>query len=922
MKLLKTAFSLLLIVLLMLSSIQLSNNVGHAAARSNNLVTNGGFETDFFADKTWSIEKTENVDVQHFLYSSDTWMTVDEGTAALKYWVKDTASEKQTFTIKQTIPSLPAGSYELSIRTMGGEAAEKGTVKLFAGNEESEAIATSGYNAWGTITLQFDLKEETSNLQIGAIVSGESKAWGYLDQMRLISNQSHLPEPVEADIFVERVDGMNEDFIKGVDVSSIISLEESGVKFYNFEGKEQDIFTTLKEAGVNYTRIRVWNNPYDSEGNGYGGGNNDLTKAIEIGKRATENGMKVLIDFHYSDFWADPAKQQAPKAWENLSFEEKKSEVYTYTKESLQTLLNAGIDIGMVQVGNETTGGFIGETDWTKMSQLFNEGSRAIRDLDSEILIALHFTNPEKAGSYQFIAETLDKNQVDYDVFASSYYPFWHGTLDNLTTVLKHVADTYGKKVMVAETSYTYTKEDGDGHENTAPKDSGQTLNYPITVQGQATAVRDVIEAVANVGDAGLGVFYWEPAWLPVGPANKLENNKELWERYGSGWATSFAAEYDPEDAGHWYGGSAVDNQALFDFNGKPLASLNVFKYVNTGAKAPLTIDEIQDIFISAIEGENIPLPETVTVRYNDGSEGTVPVTWDRKALEEAISNGNGEYSIEGTVEGGQIVTAHLEIKPKNFVVNPSFEDDNRSMWEISYENGLSPHTDFLHNASDAKSGNYSLHFFSPETVGFRVEQRITGLEPGYYNLAMFIQGGDAEESEMFLYANTNDEEYKVETSVNGWVNWSNPVIKNILVLDGTITIGASIKANQGAWGSLDDFYLYRVGDSIEDNPETPMEENPEIPAEIKNPTTPISNDNHAQIPEQNNGNSENEGKNHKNHIDKETTKQQEKKAEKGQSLPVTATASYNMLLLGLLFIGTGITYRLVKKKNKLQENK
>ncbi|MED4647315.1 arabinogalactan endo-beta-1,4-galactanase [Bacillus inaquosorum] len=398
----------------------------------------------------------------------------------------------------------------------------------------------------------------------------------------VIEGEKHVPELRADDLYVKKVKGMNKDFIKGADVSSVIALENSGVTFYNTSGKPQDIFTTLKQAGVNYVRVRIWNDPYDSNGNGYGGGNNDIQKAIEIGKRATANGMKVLADFHYSDFWADPAKQKAPKAWANLSFEAKKAKLYEYTKQSLQKMIKEGVNIGMVQVGNETTGAFAGETDWAKMSQLFNEGSRAVRETDPGILVALHFTNPETAGRYSFIAETLRKNKVDYDVFASSYYPFWHGTLQNLTSVLNAVADTYGKKVMVAETSYTYTAEDGDGHENTAPK-TGLTLPYSISVQGQADAIRDVMEAVANTGTAGLGVFYWEPAWIPVGPKTQIEKNKVLWETYGSGWASSYAAEYDPEDAGKWYGGSAVDNQALFDFNGHPLPSLQVFQYAESG---------------------------------------------------------------------------------------------------------------------------------------------------------------------------------------------------------------------------------------------------------------------------------------------------------------------------------------------------
>lgn len=267
------------------------------------------------------------------------------------------------------------------------------------------------------------MKSKVKMFFAAAIVWSACSSTGYA---AAIEKEKHVSElrTEDEDLFVKKVEGMNKDFIKGADVSSVIALENSGVTFYNTSGKRQDIFTTLKQAGVNYVRVRIWNNPYDSNGNGYGGGNNDVQKAIEIGKRATANGMKVLADFHYSDFWADPAKQKVPKAWANLSFEAKKAKLYEYTKQSLQKMIKEGVDIGMVQVGNETTGGFAGETDWTKMCQLFNEGSRAVRETNSNILVALHFTNPETAGRYSFIAETLSKNKVDYDVFASLLLSF------------------------------------------------------------------------------------------------------------------------------------------------------------------------------------------------------------------------------------------------------------------------------------------------------------------------------------------------------------------------------------------------------------------------------------------------------------------------------------------------------------------
>lgn len=624
------------------------------------------------------------------------------------------------------------------------------------------------------------------------------------------SAETTSSRPVSADIFVEKVKNLKSDFINGVDISSIVSLEQSGVKFYSNSGKKQDIMKTLRQSGVNYVRVRVWNNPYDRKGNGYGGGNSDLKKVIEIGKRATANGMKVLVDFHYSDFWADPAKQQVPKAWKSLNFEEKKQALYSYTKKSLKTLIDQGVNVGMVQIGNETNGAFVGEKDWTKISSLFNEGSRAVRSFNQHILVALHFTNPETEGRYRNIALTLKENKVDYDVFASSYYPFWHGTLSNLTAVLKDVANISGKKVMVAETSYAYTASDGDGHENTAPKKSGQTLSYPITVQGQAHSVRDVIQAVSDVGTPGIGVFYWEPAWLPVGKPGHLKQNKMKWEKYGSGWASSYAKEYDPEDAGKWFGGSAVDNQALFDFSGHPLSSLNVFKYVRTGAVAPLKVDEIKEVSVSINEGEDLVLPSSIMATYNDGTQKNVAVNWDQQMVQQALKGGAGQYDITGTVQGGMIAKMMLNIHPRNLVANSSFEEEDRTKWNITYDPGTLPHTDFQWKTSDAKTGNYSLHFYSDQRVGFNVEQTITNIESGYYDLSMFLQGGNPGVSEMYLYAIVDGKEYKEMTEVNGWLNWSNPKLSHIPVANGKITIGARIKADAGAWGTLDDFELYK----------------------------------------------------------------------------------------------------------------
>ena len=394
------------------------------------------------------------------------------------------------------------------------------------------------------------------------------------------------PEPT---INIDKIEGLSEDIVRGVDVSSVISLEQSGVKFYDFNGNECDIFKVLKEANVNYARIKIWNNPYNSLGQGYGGGNSDLAKAITLGKRATQHGLKVLIDFHYSDFWADPAKQKAPKAWQDYSVSGKADAIYNFTKQSLQELINNGVDVGMVQVGNETGYSFCGCATWdktgyttvtfTEIAQLMNAGSRAIREVDPNILVVVHNTDPQ--NSYQWISRDYNDYGVDYDVFASSYYPNIHGSMENLTNELKYVADTYGKKVMVAETQYPYTTQDTDGFSNTLSEKTGDML-YDISIEGQAKHVRDVFQAVNNVGILGIGVFYWDASWIAVG--SSWDSNVSKWGEFGSGWATTYASEYDDNADATYHGGSVVDNQAMFDSTGHPLDSLNVFRYIYTGA--------------------------------------------------------------------------------------------------------------------------------------------------------------------------------------------------------------------------------------------------------------------------------------------------------------------------------------------------
>ena len=605
-------------------------------------------------------------------------------------------------------------------------------------------------------------------------------------------------------ILVPKAENLAGDFIMGADVSTLLTQEASGVVYYDFDGQPQDLLKVLHDAGVNYIRVRVWNDPFDAAGNGYGGGNCTVDTAIEIGKRAAQYDMGLLVDFHYSDFWADPSKQQAPKAWEALSLEEKEQAIYDYTVESIRKIQDAGVAIGMIQVGNETTNGFCGETAVPRQYALMASAAKAVRDTNPDILIAVHYTNPE-AQKYGHYAATLDVYGVDYDVFATSYYPFWHGTLENLKAQLQAVIDRSGKKVMIAETSYAYTLQDTDGSGNSIGEQLTYEKPYPFTVQGQARELSDVIQAMADLGSSAIGVFYWEPAWITV-PGETQAEKSALWEANGAGWASSYAADYDPDDAGVYYGGSACDNQALFDPEGHPLESLKTFTYVRTGTDIPRKIDSVEPVYVTVKRNNEIILPETVAAIYNDGSEEPAAVTWDETADLSAISASKvGTYPVTGIAEGSKVV-CYVSVVEENYVANYDFEGADTSMWRITE---TAPTTDFQDKKTDAYDGNVSLHFWNAQSVDFTVEQDITGLRAGNYTFSIQVQGGDVnEDAQMYIYVISDGQRYEQPFMVDGWVNWQNPVIENIPCTSGSMTIGVCVQAAGGAWGTMDHFLL------------------------------------------------------------------------------------------------------------------
>ena len=628
-------------------------------------------------------------------------------------------------------------------------------------------------------------------------------------------------ETASETLYVKKVENLPDDFIFGMDVSSVLAEEASGVKYYDFDGKEADLFRVLADSGINHIRVRVWNDPFDDEGHGFGGGNCDISTAVEIGKRATACGMKLIVDFHYSDFWADPKKQMVPRAWKSMDSEQKEEALYEYTLDCMNRLKEVGVDVGMVQVGNETNGMLSGEKAWSDIAHLMDAGARAVREVYPDALIAVHFANPESPDSYRKYAEKLayyeQYGRIRYDVFATSYYPFWHGSLDNLSAILTEIAETYGKKVMVMETSYAYTEEDTDFSANTIGSGGGIVRDYPFSPQGQANCIRNITDTVVTRTPAGIGICYWEGAWISVG-TNNWEENHEKWEKYGSGWASSYAAVYDPDDAGKWYGGSAVDNQAFFDAEGHPLESLKVFRLMRTGNETEPVPDALEEPELICDLNMPLMLPETVNAVMIDDSRQPVPVTWNLTEAEEQAMHESGpaQYVITGDA-GGVEVKCRVSMVDYNYLQDYSFEDGGRG-WVFTDLK----HADELHvedKKTDSLTGTKHMHFWSAarDSVEFTLEQTVTDLPEGKFRFSVSVMGGDCGDTDIYAYVKIDGLETvrSEQIPITGWNSWNEGVIPEFDHPSGSVvTVGVYVKCQgtgNGAWGKIDDAALNSV---------------------------------------------------------------------------------------------------------------
>jgi arabinogalactan endo-1,4-beta-galactosidase len=502
----------------------ISGGAAEAAAAATGAVVNPGFEAVAGQQLTsW----TEHGDQDAGFVEAGG----QTGANRLTHW----AAGPYKVQTRQRLTGLPRGTYTLraAVRSGGGQRAAYLSLSGCGPQPTRVDLPRTGGTDW--VRLALTTKVTNGGCTIAIVSDANAGDWIHVDDVEFALSSGHEGAPVE---------------IAGADFSHLTKNEEHGAVYRYASGGRVDPVKLMAANGVNYARFKVWVNP--------AGGFNDKADTLVKAKRASAAGMKLLIDFHYSDTWADPGKQYKPAAWADLPFDQLKQALYDHTYDVLSALRAQGTPADMVQVGNEINPGMLwpdGRTyspdNWDNLAQLLKAGAAAVKASTPAAKVVLHLAEGGKNAQHRWWFDSAIARGVEFDVIGLSHYTYWHGTLGALQRNMLDLTARYGKPVMVVETAYGFTSAENDQEKNIFTAQHAASAGWPATPQGQAEALRDIFNTVAAVPGA-LGVFYWEPTWTAV---------------QGAGWDPA-----DPSSGDGW------ENQALFDYNGRALPALKVFK--------------------------------------------------------------------------------------------------------------------------------------------------------------------------------------------------------------------------------------------------------------------------------------------------------------------------------------------------------
>lgn len=366
----------------------------------------------------------------------------------------------------------------------------------------------------------------------------------------------------------------------GVDLSIMEELYDFNPHYF-YEGKEIEVFSFFaNHSKISTVRLRVWVDPFDIEGKPYGGGTCDLITILRLAKKARDNGMSVLIDFHYSDFWVDPSRQICPKAWQGKTFQQVKRALYSYTKKVLTTLKKENVDVIGVQVGNEITNGMTypyGQIEkeyhpetgggFKGHAYLLKSGIKAVREIFPEAKVVIHLEHSGSNDMQDWYYSKCVELGVDFDVMGESYYPYWHGPIVDFIDNITKLKNKFHKEIWVVEIGYEFSRshlledETIRGKEELDKEvicDINEKVPSPFSKEGQAKYMATMLEVCKKLGIEM--VYYWEPTWIYC---------------EGDSWA---------KPAGEAYCGlvpgapvNSWANSTLFDFDGNANPAIDVF---------------------------------------------------------------------------------------------------------------------------------------------------------------------------------------------------------------------------------------------------------------------------------------------------------------------------------------------------------
>ncbi|MFF5565713.1 arabinogalactan endo-beta-1,4-galactanase [Streptomyces sp. NPDC012623] len=492
-------------------------------AQAATTLTNPGFEADATGTATpagWGTYSAAGQNAASFSESGGY-----SGNRRLSHW-SASAYKVETY---QALTGLTDGMYTLTarVRSSGGQNSAYIALRNCGSAEQRTDLPVTPDGRWIRIVTSIRVSGGSCTVSLNS--DAHAGEWANFDDLAFAPGSTGLG-------------------VKGGDLSTLPKNEAFGATYRSATGASGNALGILRGAGMNHVRIKVWVDPAD--------GYNNKTRVLALAKRAKAEGMKILVDFHYSDRWADPAHQTKPAAWASHTYSRLRTDVYDHTYDVLNALKTQGTTADMVQIGNEINGGMLwpeGSTDnWTQLAGLLTSGAQAAKAVSSSTRVALHLAEGgDNAGTRWWFDQAVAR-QVPFDVIALSYYSYWHGPLSGLQANLDDAAARYGKPVLVAETAYAHTLANGDFLENNIATSAQLAAGYPATPAGQAANLRDVMNVVEAVpGGRGLGVVYWEPAWTAV---------------KGSGW--------DPQDPAS---GNAWENQALFGYDTELLPAAGWF---------------------------------------------------------------------------------------------------------------------------------------------------------------------------------------------------------------------------------------------------------------------------------------------------------------------------------------------------------